>query len=197
MSLKSVPTSGFMNNTVTALFTKPMAKLFPALTGTISVEGKNPLTGWFTKPPAWCIPGHSLNLPGIIPTEQKNVHWLWMGEQSLKGVPASGTQSSSFVHSAVSLETVPAGGRQSLSFVNSAVTTWFTKPQTEPFLALPGTIPVEQKKSLRLWMGEWSLESVPASSRQSYGFVNCAVRLHTIKTPLYQVWKLGLHLKCV
>ena len=31
------------------------------------------------------------------------------------------------------------------------------------------------EKSLNLWRGEWSLESIPAGSRQSSNFVNCTV----------------------
>ena len=35
-------------------------------------------------------------------------------------------------------------------------TVLFTKPPAEKFPALTGTTPVEQKKSLKPWMGEWS-----------------------------------------
>ena len=38
-------------------------------------------------------------------------------------------------------------------FVNSALTALFTKPPAEPFPALPGTIPVEQKSVHWLSMG--------------------------------------------
>ena len=61
----------------------------------------------------------------------------------------------------------------------SMLTTWFTKLPAEPFLALPGTIPVEWKNVHWLWM---ELECIPASGRQSSGFVN-----HTVSFNLCQV----------
>ena len=62
-------------------------------------------------------------------------------------------------------------------FVNSAVTALFTKPPAEPFLAFPGTIPVEQKKSLKQRMGQWSPNTIPAGGRQSGGLVDSSVKL--------------------
>ena len=53
----------------------------------------------------------------------------------------------------------------------------FNKPPAELFPVLSGAMPVEQKKSLKLWMGEQSLNSIPASSRQSGGLVSSAVKL--------------------
>ena len=55
----------------------------------------------------------------------------------------------------------------------------FTKPPAKLFPTLTGTISVEQKKYLKLWMGEQSLERIPAGSRQPVGFVNRAVKRFT------------------
>ena len=51
-------------------------------------------TAPFTKPLASCI-------PAIQCKKEKNVNWLWMGERSLKSIPASSMQYGGFVNSAV------------------------------------------------------------------------------------------------
>ena len=58
-------------------------------------------------------------------------------------------------------------------FINS--TSLFAKPPAEPFPSSTGTIPAEWKKSLELLMGEQSMKTIPASSRQSGGLVNSSL----------------------
>ena len=53
-------------------------------------------------------------------------------------------------------------------------------------MALTGTIPVEQNKSLKPWMGEQSLNTVPAGGRQSGGLVHSAVNCGV----MVRVWTL-------
>ena len=86
-----------------------------------------------------------------------------------------------------------AGNREASTFVNSAVTVLFTMPPASWLPAIPQLAWYHSWKSLKLWMGERSLKTVPAGSRQSGGWVNGTEKQRAVLTAWFTKRRIAYH----